>query len=381
MTAVSTFHPFPLPARLSLLLLAVHASAPASQESLPQGERQSPARSPLARFDRNAMPQDDIPAPVRASARRGMQWLLGAQNRDGSWGDNAGSRGDLSNTCIATLALAAAGNTLTRGMYSTQMRRGVDYVVRRLRGFGGEGAALDSATLIQGKLGPNIDVYLSTVLFSQVLGMLITKAEQDDVQALLRRMTATIASYQQPNGAFETSYEPMLTTVMAFLALRQTHDAGITVHGASAQKVLDYLQRECLDQGSGVFREAKWGNQMRFVSQSGALRVLYGMDKGRTAIGRRATDVVLRMRFDQDVGGRSGGEEFLGAVLATQALFLDEDARFWRWYGKICKSLLACQNRNGSWFGHHCITGRVFCTSCSIITMLTPDKMLPMQFK
>ena len=84
------------------------------------------------------------------------------------------------------------------------------------------------------------------------------------------------------------------------------------------------------------------------------------------------------MRFDQDVGGRSGGEEFLGALYATQALYIERGETFDRWYAKIAKALIACQNRDGSWMGHHCVTGRVFCTASSILTMLTPDRILPM---
>ena len=102
------------------------------------------------------------------------------------------------------------------------------------------------------------------------------------------------------------------------------------------------------------------------------------MDQGHTADARKATEVILRMRFDQDVGGRSGGEEFLGALYATQAMYLEGEEAYDQWYPKIVDALVACQNRDGSWMGHHCITGRVFCTACSVIAMLTPHKMLPM---
>ena len=86
----------------------------------------------------------------------------------------------------------------------------------------------------------------------------------------------------------------------------------------------------------------------------------------------------MRMRFDQDVGGRAGGEEFLAAVFATQALHTGAKPQFKRWYKKISKALRKCQNRDGSWVGYHCITAKVFCTACSVIAMLTPNKLLPM---
>jgi hypothetical protein len=88
--------------------------------------------------------------------------------------------------------------------------------------------------------------------------------------------------------------------------------------------------------------------------------------------------VLVGMQFDQDVGGRQGGEEFLGALFATQALHIERDENYHDWYAKTVKALVRCQNADGSWVGHHCITGRVFCTSCSILAMLTPNRLLPM---
>lgn len=323
--------------------------------------------------------QDPVSSKARESVDKAVQWLLSAQNRDGSWGDNPGSQGEVGNTCIATLALMSTGSSATRGKHWRPIRRAVEWLQNRTRGYGESSAHLDSYTLLQRKLGQNIDLYLLTLLHSQVAGQGIDVF--DDQQMLLELQAASdrIASLQQPNGAWETSYEPMLTTITAWLALRQAADAGVAIQHASPQKVLRYLKEDCLEPGTGIFREAKWGRSMRFVTQSGGLRVFYAMGEGETPEGQRATKVVTSMRFDQDVGGRSGGEEFLGALFATQALHMAEDSTvFDKWYDKITDSLVQCQNRDGSWFGHHCITGRVFCTACSIMTMLTPHKMLPM---
>jgi hypothetical protein len=69
---------------------------------------------------------------------------------------------------------------------------------------------------------------------------------------------------------------------------------------------------------------------------------------------------------------------FTTLKLITHALFLTQQGAWREWYPKIVKALLACQNKDGSWTGHHCITGRVFCTACSVVVLLTPDRLLPM---
>ncbi len=323
-------------------------------------------------------PSDRIPALNKKSIAKGYKYLLTAQNSDGSWGDNKGNKGDLSNTAIGALALMARGDTLTKGENCQQLRRAVNWTFEKVRKARGRIGGNTNRTLLHRKLGPNIDVYLTAIMYSQVLGLEQEEWERKEMQSQLRTLVDHIASLQKKNGEFETSYEPMLTTVCAWLALRSAHDSGVSIRAASAQKVVTFLMKSSLDPAKGIFRDKKWGNRMRFVSQAGALRVTCGMGMSQLPQIQKAIGVVHKMRWDQDVGGRSGGEEFLGALFAAQALIIDDGADFKQFYPKICKALRKTQNADGSWFGHHCITGRVFCTSCSVMVMLTPNKLLPM---
>jgi prenyltransferase beta subunit len=322
-----------------------------------------------------------IPDPVtpeaRETAAKAIRWLLDAQNGDGSWGDNPGTPGQVGNTAIAVLALLTHGNTTSRGPHCYPVRRGIDWLARRTRNYG-PSAVLDRNTLLQGKLGPNADLYLVALLYSQAANLTLEAFEDQRMHAELRAMVTRIASLQKPNGEWETSYEPMLTTIAAWQALKQAHAIGIHTDQASADKVVRYLRQDCLEQATGVFREQKWGRAERFVTQAGGVRVLVGESLGKEPDVQRAIGVIDKMHFDQDVGGATGGEEFLGALYATQALLLERDRVYASWYDRICKALKKCQNRDGSWVGHHCITGRVFCTSCAIMTLLTPDKLLPL---
>jgi hypothetical protein len=233
-------------------------------------------------------------------------------------------------------------------------------------------------TLLHRKLGNNADLYLVALLYSQSTTILSAEWEDERLREELTAMVEHISSLQKSNGEWETSYEPMLTTIAAWQALKQAHAAGIVINHSSPQKVVRYLRQDCLEAKTGVFREAKWGRQERFVTQAGGIRVLIAEGLAKEEDVKRAIDVIARMKFDQDVGGATGGEEFLGALYATQALFLEKDDVYAAWYDRITKALRAGQNADGSWLGHHCITGRVFCTACSIMTLLTPDRQLPL---
>lgn len=322
-------------------------------------------------------PPDPVSPLARETAEKAVTWLLQAQNHDGSWGDNPGSAGEVGNTAIACLALLAHGSTPTRGAHAAALQRAFGWLAVRTRGYAG-GKELDRFTLLHRKLGNNADLYLVALLYSQSTTLSPEAWEDERLRAELAKMAAHISSLQKQSGEWETSYEPMLTTIAAWQALKQTHAAGISIDHASPSKVVRYLREDCLEKNSGVFREAKWGRQERFVTQAGGVRVLIGEGLGQEPDVQRAVAVIARMKFDQDVGGATGGEEFLGALYATQALFLEKDQVYAAWYERITKALKAGQNADGSWLGHHCITGRVFCTACSIMTLLTPDRQLPL---
>ncbi len=330
----------------------------------------------LAASDHTVPPPDPVSPLARETARSGIRWLLKVQNADGSWGRDKGLAGEVGNTAVVALTLMCHGSTPSRGPYWRELRRAIDWLRPRTRHYGG-GRLLQTGTLIQRKLGDNAPLYFTSLFYAQVLGFNADRREDDIMREDLSAMVRHIASLQREDGQWETSYEPMLTTITAWLALKQASSTGIAIPSSSPKKVVAYLLR-CLEKKTGIFREQKWGNVERFVTQSGGVRVLHGENLGHTPEAKRAAKVISRMKFDQDVGGRQGGEEFLGALFAVQALLIESDANYRAWYPRIVDALKRCQNADGSWVGHHCITDRVFCTSCSVMTLLTPDKLLPM---
>jgi prenyltransferase beta subunit len=323
-------------------------------------------------------PPDPIPAKVKQSVGRGIAWLLMAQNRDGSWGSEPRFPGDIANTTMATLTLMSTGSTIKRGKYHRQIRRAVDWSLRRIkRGINyGDAPYRPHHTQIQNDLGPNINLYYAALLLSQILPLELDRWEETLARKKLREMTAIIASLQQKDGSFEMSYEPMLTTVTAWLCLRQSAAIGISIRGASVDKVLGYLRRKCYHKESGIFADPKHGSSPRFVTQASGLRVFYSMGEAKPADLQKASKILSGMRFDREAGGRAGGEHYLGALFAMQALHLGKERPFQVFYRKLAKDIMRCQNKDGSWTGYHCITARVFCTACAVTAMQTPNKLL-----
>jgi len=52
-----------------------------------------------------------------------------------------------------------------------------------------------------------------------------------------------------------------------------------------------------------------------------------------------------------------------------------------KWDKKITANLNRIQNKDGSWTGHHCITGRTFCTSAALLVLMTDRAPVPIAAK
>ncbi|NBC10484.1 MAG: hypothetical protein GVY24_01950 [Planctomycetes bacterium] len=85
--------------------------------------------------------------------------------------------------------------------------------------------------------------------------------------------------------------------------------------------------------------------------------------------------LLKRMDDEQFVAGfgNNGGEEFLSYLQIGEALVVDGGEQFAEWDKKMTRNLNNVQNNDGSWSGHHCITGRTFCTSAALL-VLTVDR-------
>jgi hypothetical protein len=71
--------------------------------------------------------------------------------------------------------------------------------------------------------------------------------------------------------------------------------------------------------------------------------------------------------------GSIGGEEFFSYLNISESLRRTGGPEWKRWQAEMTAKLLRMQNEDGTWAGHHCITGRVAVTSAAIL-LLTADR-------
>jgi len=68
--------------------------------------------------------------------------------------------------------------------------------------------------------------------------------------------------------------------------------------------------------------------------------------------------------------GSNGGEEFLSFLNISESLLVKGGKDWEDWDAKMAKGLEKAQDKEGSWSGQHCITGKTFCTAGALLVLL-----------
>lgn len=79
--------------------------------------------------------------------------------------------------------------------------------------------------------------------------------------------------------------------------------------------------------------------------------------------------------------GSNGGEEFLSYLNISETLVVKGDKDWLVWDKKMAENLTRVQNKDGSWSGDHCITGRTFCSAAALLVLMADRTPAPMVAK
>ncbi|MCI0348202.1 MAG: hypothetical protein L0Z53_02150 [Acidobacteriales bacterium] len=360
---------------------------------------------------------------VRAAVDKGAKWLASVQGADGGWGQDGGatshvrqkesleSQGnDVANTAMAALALLRAGN-----QYRPNVERAVDFILKRVEASSTEGLSITNGnpTQIQRKLGPYIDTFLASMLLAQVDGTLAS-ANKARVRSGLEKCVAKIERNQLKDGSWNVGggWAPVLGTSLASRSLYEADKKGVKVDREVMARADDYTVKSQKGQasigygsgggvgagrGSGVgavggapaITRAGSSSSVGGVSETVAISTDAGvplykdaqaieqLSRTKEARAKNANEIAAisaklsDTRFVEGYGS-IGGEEFFSYLNIGDSLKRTGGKAWSDWYSKISEKILKLQNNDGTWAGHHCITGRVAVTSAAILN-LTPE--------
>ncbi|MCI0490227.1 MAG: hypothetical protein L0229_26845 [Blastocatellia bacterium] len=347
------------------------------------------------------------PNQVRTAIEKGAKWLASVQGADGGWGQDGGaashnrrtesleSQGnDVANTALAALALMRAGN-----QYRPNVERAIDFILQRVEASPNDGLSITDVkqTQIQRKLGPYIDTFLASMLLAQV-DIPLANAKKLRVRKGLEKCVSKIERNQKSDGSWNLGggWAPLLGTSLASRSLYEASKNGVKVdqevmaradtYTVNNQKERDSAAGSGAGVGTGSVTGGVSGVSTTSVTVSAAAGVELYQDaqaleqlsrtpedrkknsKEIAAINRKLSD----SKFVEGYGS-IGGEEFFSYLNISDGLKRAGGKGWSEWYSKITAKILKLQNDDGTWAGHHCITGRVAVTSAAILN-LTPDR-------
>jgi len=331
-------------------------------------------------FSGSTLPKTD--PVVNTSVERGLKWLVSVQGKDGGWGQDGGETSyvrqserletkgnDVANTAVAASALLHAGNTPTAGPYRESLKRAVGFLLVHVEQSPKEGLGITdvNGTQIQRKLGPFIDTFLTSKLLAELDGTMGDAKSNARVRAALEKCVTKIQQNQLKDGSWNTAggWAPILGTSMASRSLDMAQKKGVAVSKSAMERVDTYTKNSAaapatpasagvsLYQGAQVLEQLSRTEEDRAVNAPQIREI-----KGKLADTKFVTGF-----------GSMGGEEFFSYLNISDSLRRAGGPEWQKWNSDIQAKLVKLQNEDGTWAGHHCITGRVAVTGAAILTL------------
>lgn len=404
-----------------------------------EAAKQTPAEQSQAAGKTKDKPAAAKPKPLTDQIRKGLAYLANTQNKDGGWGQGGGwrlstggagrvdaataeDRSDVGNTCMTMLAFLRAGEGLKKGPYAEHLKKGANFVMTSVEKSDADSLFVTHVrdTQMQSKIGQYVDTFLALQLLSELKDEMPDKAMETKRAKLVDKIVAKISKNQQDNGAFAGNggWASVLSQGLCSRALNDARLAGAKVPDAvlevdNKQNLagLDVEQKSFsgevaagapstagvqLYANSSKLRglQANWtvnrkrAEEFRDIVASKTakpgeikkakeeLKKIEDADKAQEA----ALDAVVEnVKDDQFIAGfgNNGGEEFLSYMNISESLRIKGGDDWEQWNNKITNTIHKAQNEDGSWSGHHCITGRNFCTAGALLTLMADRAPLP----
>lgn len=304
------------------------------------------------------------------SVAQALEWLKKTQNRNGGCGVDIGQASDIGTTAMVGLALMAQGNTPLQGPHQGVLKRITRFLISQTDQMPTNDITSQNGTQIQQKIGRHAHSFFAALFFSQVMGQGENPAV---IHESLKRVVAAIVKAQDAQGSWGAqSWAPVLGTVMGWVSLRASHQAGLSVGGAP-QKTAEHLLKQMTSNLQGT---RGWMHEL--YKNATGVRVLFEMKQEQEVIASKAFKDVLKLISESNTPfTQAGGEEFLAFHLITETMLKKGGDDWNAWFPVVRDKLIGVQNKDGSWTGHHCITSRTFCTAASVLVLTSPYRFLP----
>lgn len=360
------------------------------------------------------------PKPMSNQVTRGLEWLVAHQLDDGGWGQGDESRhmrgsnqaqqrstSNVADTSMALMALMRSGSTARSGAYQKAIRRGLGFIMAEIEESDDGSLYVTDirGTRVQGKIGTYVDTFTALAVLTEAKSSMPDQVGNRRLEKSLDKILAKIEKNQRSDGTWDNrGWAPVLSQSMAAKSLNRAAQSGLDVKDETLARVENQAKKQ-FDSKSGKFGSggsagielyagAANSSTMRDSVSTRKLRarkMSRRAAKTRSAADQQAAEretaaaqtaeiatdtaekaLIERLEDPNFVQGfgNNGGEEFLSYMLVSESLIARGGDDWKTWDARITKLINHVQNGDGSWTGHHCITGRTFCTAAALLVLM-----------
>ncbi|MGE9268013.1 MAG: prenyltransferase/squalene oxidase repeat-containing protein [Verrucomicrobiales bacterium] len=303
--------------------------------------------------------QDDPISPeVENMYLKGLKYLAGSQQEDGSWHDAVGREPGV--VGLAVLAFLAHGEDPRHGPYATHIKRGLDYI-------------LSQQKKTNGYIGNSMYNHgFATLALAECYGIL----NDPRLATALRDAVDLILSAQKRNPLGGWRYSPdssdadSTVTGCQIVALYAARNAGLPVPDSAFEKGLKYLAR-CRNSSGGYGYTSPSGEKPTLTAIGSLCLSLAKKKEGK---GYASSTRYLRKHLDY----RDKYYPYYFEYYMSQALFHADEELWQDWNEKNIRYLSVLQQNNGSFPGNK---GPCFSTTGALLSLALNYRFLPIYEK
>lgn len=319
-------------------------------------QAQQPAQpaQPSAVTDFQVYRGTQVPPEVERIYERGLKYLVGAQNADGTFPGQYGSEPGV--VGFAIMSMLAHGEDPNHGPYGKAIKKSVEYLLKQQ----GDNGYIGTSMYNHG---------FATLSLAECYGAL----QDDRIGPALKKAVELILSSQDKNRFKAWRYSPEASDAdstvsgACFVALIAARNAGVKVPDKNIEDALKFFT-DCQNPGSGdIGYMPRSGSHGGSTTAIGTAAFAYARKKDQPTFNK-----ALKALKANDEGG--GGYPFYFEYYAAQAYFQGDFKQWQDWNDKQVKRLTETQGDDGSWDGG---LGPGTCTAMGLLSIALNYRYLP----
>jgi prenyltransferase beta subunit len=295
---------------------------------------------------------------VEAAVDRGLEYLAGQQEPDGSFPTGVSGKPNTGVTALCLLAFMGRGHAPGRGPYRETVGRTIEFLLDSRQ---------DNGLIVRpggNSHGPMYEHALATLGLIEASGWLV----EPEIRQACQQAIDLIVHAQNKEGGWRYQPQPndadLSVTVMQVVALRAAQNARLDVPTETLDRAVEYVKRCARPEGGFAYQPGQGVKHAQSAAGALCLQLLGQHDAPEVA---KALASLQQRKYEH---GMDSYFHYMN-YYAMQAHFQAGEEQWAAWHPRVRTLLLETQNPDGSWPGWHedNINGRSKCYSTAMAAM------------